>query len=119
MVSRRTTQYRWMWENRQWFEEQLEAARPPNWDKIASDMAALGLTNKAGEAPTRSGTRQTWLRVKKDWDASKERAVVRPSAIDFSAPDKPQPPLVEPIQAAEEEPFKFRQARLPPLRGEE
>lgn len=117
VVSRRTTQYRWMWDNRQWFADQLAEARPPNWDKIAFEMAAMGLTNRAGEAPTRSGTRQTWTRVIKDWDAARERAAVRPSATGISPPAPPPPqhnPLVQPIEEPREDEFTFKQVRFPP-----
>ncbi len=43
------------------------------WGKLCSHFAALGLTDRTGKAATKGGARQTWLRVRRDIEAARER----------------------------------------------
>jgi hypothetical protein len=64
-LARRSTQYRWFWDNWDWFQTELRKTPHPDWDAFAEAMGKLGITNARGGAPTASTTRQTYGRIKK------------------------------------------------------
>jgi hypothetical protein len=64
VMAKRSTQYRWFWDNWDWFNHELKINGKPDWVSIAAEMADMGLTSARGGPPTASGTRQTYTRIK-------------------------------------------------------
>lgn len=64
VMARRSSQYRWFWDNWDWFNQELQKSGKPDWGAIAAEMGRLNLTNAKGEAPTAAGTRQAFNRIK-------------------------------------------------------
>jgi hypothetical protein len=64
---------RWMMEHRAELARLLRG-REPDWDRLAADFAAAGLTDGTGRRPTGEGVRLTWASVKA---AARQRVVMR------------------------------------------
>ncbi|MDO9712559.1 hypothetical protein [Paracraurococcus lichenis] len=62
---------RWLEENREGFAGVLP--QRPNWQAIARELAAMGLTDGAGKPPTAAVACLTWHRVKEGQEAKAEK----------------------------------------------
>jgi len=70
----RSSLFWWMLDNHAWMVE-AGGGRRMRWGKLCSHFAALGLTDRTGKPATRGGARQTWLRVRRDIEAARNRTI--------------------------------------------
>ena len=90
----RSPLYRWMRRH----HDSLAAAfaeTSPAWAPLAAEMAAVGLTDAGGKAPSAVSARQTWYRVRRDLARARElkRAMTPGLAPDEIAPGVHAVPL--------------------------
>lgn len=57
--------YQWLRRRHDSFAEHVGTVRP-NWAALATEFAALGLTDSSGQAATAERVRKTWWRVRRD-----------------------------------------------------
>ncbi|TCZ61143.1 hypothetical protein [Roseicella aquatilis] len=107
--------YRWMWAHHDALRDELGApGLRGQWGRVAAALAARGLTDGGGRAPTARTARETWWKVRRA-KAADAAAAARPAGV-AAAPaspaplTQPPPPLPPPVLA---EPADD----LPPLDG--
>ncbi len=76
-MARRSTLYAWMMEHHDEFARVVEEAVRPNWEALAKEFGQNGLTDGDDKAPTETGTRHTWWRVRKAVAARRKAEVNR------------------------------------------
>jgi len=83
----RSTLYRWMRRH----HDTLAAAfaeTSPAWGPLATELAAVGLTDADGKPPSAVSARQTWYRVRRDLTRARQQ---QPAAGPVLAPDEIAP----------------------------
>lgn len=93
--------YEALWVHRVQLAPHLDFPRQPDWPEIAAQLAARGLTNSLGAAPTPEVVRKTWWKVGRDQErlAQGVRRTRRSPAAKESA-DAAPPPASKPDRAA-------------------
>lgn len=95
--SSRSPLYQWMRRRHTKLADQLDGARP-NWDALAAEFAAMGLTDSTGKPATGERARKTWWQVRHDLAAAETRreAALQARAAKLAAvpvsPVVPAPP---------------------------
>jgi hypothetical protein len=87
-AGRRSSQYQWMLTNHDRFAAILAQTGKPNWSEIARYQGEIGLRDKAGNIPTATATRLTWLKVRK----AHEKAQAKMSGLHRAAHPVGPPP---------------------------
>lgn len=72
--------YRWMEENKAAFSAAIKNVSQPNWDRLAEEFNALGLTSASGFAINAKIARQTWWKVNNTKRKAKRQPVVQTEA---------------------------------------
>ena len=76
----RSDLYRWLRAHHAWFADRLARERP-GWADLAREVAAAGLSNARGTAPSAGSLRQIWARVRRDLrDEAEAKAQARAAA---------------------------------------
>ena len=65
---RRSEMYRWLRQHHEMLRETL-AVDQPTWQAVAERMAAAGVVDSKGQAPSAENVRKTWTRVCRDVSA--------------------------------------------------
>lgn len=79
----RSSMGRWLWANHDGFRDLLAGLSRVDWTVVAQAMGETGLLDAAGKAPSASGARRAWHRVRakmqRERGAEPARAAARPS----------------------------------------
>ncbi|HUN44134.1 MAG TPA: hypothetical protein VMU81_27900 [Acetobacteraceae bacterium] len=83
----RSPLYRWMRRHHDTLATAF-AETPPAWGPLATELAAVGLTDADGNPPAAASARQTWYRVRRDVARARGQRDAKPPAL---APDEIAP----------------------------
>jgi hypothetical protein len=69
--------YRWLRQHHDEFAEVLDQVSRPDWKRITEALSGENLLDAAGKRPTPERVRQTWVKVRKDVEASRRKKATK------------------------------------------
>lgn len=85
--------YRWLRQHHDEFADLLKQVPRPDWQKITRALSAENLLDASGNKPTPERVRQTWVKVRKDVEASRHKQAVRSRTPPAAQPAAVAPPV--------------------------